>query len=640
MKIKNSVMRILCLFIAVLMLPVNIFSAGLIAESEATLTIAFKAGDTAIKNAAFSLYRVGDVDQYGVYTLTEAFSGSSVDLKGHEATYWQEVTEVLEAYQSRNKIPADYTGKTDSNGMLEFKGLEKGLYLVIGTKKTQDGRTYTPSAFLTALPLLDDVNNEWMYSVTVSPKYTSKTNGGGGSSYVSRKVIKVWADEDYEHNRPKSVRIVLLKDGAAHETVTLNDANDWKYEWTKLSDSYTWTIAEEEVPEGYKVSMTKSGNTYVITNTYKPDDDNNGNYVSRTVIKVWDDAGYEKERPNEVVAVLLKDGQEVDSVKLSEGNSWKHEWTGLSATNSWSVEEKDVLVNYTSKIKKDGSVYIITNTYTEDSTRPDDEETTAPDDEETTKPRDEETTKPHDEETTKPDDPDKPSDEPGDEESTEPKKEDPTEDEKVSVRVHKVWDDGGYAERPDKVQVEILKDGEVYETVTLSGENNWQYSLNELPKGSVWSVREKNVPEGYTQSVTNSKDTFVITNKLIPPDMDLKVQKIWKDTGHEDERPNAVEVELMGDGEVVQRVKLNEENNWQYTFEKLDGSVTWSVREKTLDKYTSKVVADKGGYVIINTYSVIPQTGQLWWPVPWLSLLGLAMVIVGILCGKGKEHES
>ena len=36
---------------------------------------------------------------------------------------------------------------------------------------------------------------------------------------------------------------------------------------------------------------------------------------------------------------------------------------------------------------------------------------------------------------------------------------------------------------------------------------------------------------------------------------------------------------------------------------------------------------------------IVPQTGQLWWPVPVLMVGGLAFVLVGVLRRKGGKHE-
>lgn len=82
----------------------------------------------------------------------------------------------------------------------------------------------------------------------------------------------------------------------------------------------------------------------------------------------------------------------------------------------------------------------------------------------------------------------------------------------TTVSVQKVWkiDDGGTA--ADSVQIELLRDGQHYETQTLSAANGWRYTWSTLPAGSTWMVREVNVPEGFTSSVSGSGNNFVVTN--------------------------------------------------------------------------------------------------------------------------------
>ncbi|MBQ9844104.1 MAG: Cna B-type domain-containing protein [Oscillospiraceae bacterium] len=85
--------------------------------------------------------------------------------------------------------------------------------------------------------------------------------------------------------------------------------------------------------------------------------------------------------------------------------------------------------------------------------------------------------------------------------------------------VLKLWKDAGAAaERPAEVQVDILKDGVLAESVTLSAANDWRYSWS-APQGHSFTVVERNVPQGYTVTVTGNQTSFVITNTA-PPDTD------------------------------------------------------------------------------------------------------------------------
>lgn len=120
-----------------------------------------------------------------------------------------------------------------------------------------------------------------------------------------------------------------------------------------------------------------------------------------------------------------------------------------------------------------------------------------------------------------------------------------------------------------------------------------------------------------------------------------KVLKIWKDEGHEKQRPKKITVELLKDGESVDTQILNADNNWQYEWDGLESGHEWKVVEKNIPaSYTMSNTLDGQTYVIVNTFksktpgtstggSTLPQTGQLWWPVPILAVLGLTSFMIG-----------
>ena len=76
----------------------------------------------------------------------------------------------------------------------------------------------------------------------------------------------------------------------------------------------------------------------------------------------------------------------------------------------------------------------------------------------------------------------------------------------------KVWEDDGTEARPESVTVQLLRNGEVYDTVTLSDENGWSHTWTGLDKDDTWQVVEADVPDDYTVTVTREGITFVVTN--------------------------------------------------------------------------------------------------------------------------------
>ena len=95
-----------------------------------------------------------------------------------------------------------------------------------------------------------------------------------------------------------------------------------------------------------------------------PDD---GDTVTRKVLKVWDDDGAEDSRPREITVELLRNGKVYDTVKLSEKNNWRYTWLDLDADARWSVTEKTVF-GYTVSITREGITFVVTNTKKPDRT--------------------------------------------------------------------------------------------------------------------------------------------------------------------------------------------------------------------------------------------------------------------------------
>ncbi len=93
----------------------------------------------------------------------------------------------------------------------------------------------------------------------------------------------------------------------------------------------------------------------------------------------------------------------------------------------------------------------------------------------------------------------------------------------TDVSVLKVWEGDNDKVRPKSIDVQLLENGKVYETVTLSESNNWSYSWNLLAETSVWTVKEVNVPKDYVLSISsspvnNNTLSFVIKNTYETPE--------------------------------------------------------------------------------------------------------------------------
>lgn len=87
--------------------------------------------------------------------------------------------------------------------------------------------------------------------------------------------------------------------------------------------------------------------------------------ITRKVLKLWEDKGQEKDRPEKVIVQLLRDGKVFDTVTLNAANNWRYTWTALDNGYSWTVVEKET-DNYTVEVTQEGITFVVKNTHNED----------------------------------------------------------------------------------------------------------------------------------------------------------------------------------------------------------------------------------------------------------------------------------
>lgn len=144
----------------------------------------------------------------------------------------------------------------------------------------------------------------------------------------------------------------------------------------------------------------------------------------------------------------------------------------------------------------------------------------------------------------------------------------------VSRRALKIW--SGNDPHPDEVTVELLRDGEVFDTAVLNSSNGWTHEWNNLNGKYRWLLTES-VPQGYDVTVIREGITFVVTNT--------------PQTGGEDQ----------------------------------------SDKPSDSDSDSNNPSFENGGS--------LPQTGLLWWPVALFAAIGLAFLATALILKK-RMHRS
>lgn len=120
---------------------------------------------------------------------------------------------------------------------------------------------------------------------------------------------------------------------------------------------------------------------------------------------------------------------------------------------------------------------------------------------------------------------------------------------------------------------------------------------------------------------------------------DLRIVKYWQDGNSLSLRPDHIKVGLYCDGQLVSTATLDASNNWSATYEGLESAHEWTVQEIGVPSgYTVSYTESEDAHFIINTLEAkpnlppnIPQTGLVWWPVPVLAVLGLALIAIGLV---------
>lgn len=232
-----------------------------------TLAVQFTGDADKVPGMPFKAYRIASVDENVNFTFTSTYAGYGIAIPNDQAGY-RAMAETLSGYIARDGIAPDVAASTDENGRADFGTVEKGLYLILANRYTNEATnvTYFATPTLVAVPNSTD-GNSWIYDVVVSPKYTSipplPTTEG---ETIDINVLKVWSGEADAAKRPTYVYAELICDGEVIDTVTLNSGNNWRHTWTDLDAEKTYNVTEKQVPAGYTVTITRDGYTYTMNN--------------------------------------------------------------------------------------------------------------------------------------------------------------------------------------------------------------------------------------------------------------------------------------------------------------------------------------------------------------------------------------
>ena len=205
--------------------------------------------------AEITVFHVAELDTSAgsvKYVLRSDYAASGLDLDGKIT---QSMIDDLVDYSYDHYITS-WTFTSDSNGNITLDLPMTGLFLVSAKALPENFTSFVP--FLIYLPFYDGSTGSWVYDTTAEPKISYLPP-------VTVTVKKVWNDDG--KSRPDSVTVRLENEDGIYDTVTLNAANNWRYEWPNLNASKNWSVKEINIPADYKATYSSSGYDFTVTNT-------------------------------------------------------------------------------------------------------------------------------------------------------------------------------------------------------------------------------------------------------------------------------------------------------------------------------------------------------------------------------------
>ena len=259
------------MIVTALMMPiVNAYSEKVDQSKPVTLTLEYLPDDTIVEGVQFDLYYVGSITDDVMFVLEDQFTRyrNQIDLEGNKDPDWNRLAETLKGFVERDGLSPMDTNYTNVDGKVFFpssgRRLYPGLYLVLGSKASANDKNYYLSPMLFSLPYSYD-GDVWTYDVIAKcTKYTSEETN-------QLKVIKTWVGEG---RRNAYIEVDVLCDGELYETVRLDSTNNWEAELRYLEPGHEWSVAENNIPQGYTSAVERNMYIFQIENTIPetPDD--------------------------------------------------------------------------------------------------------------------------------------------------------------------------------------------------------------------------------------------------------------------------------------------------------------------------------------------------------------------------------
>lgn len=208
--------------------------------------------DTYVEGAEITIYQIADAYNEGIkfsFKYTEQFSGCEASL---EDMTKDGLTEDIAKCIKEDSIGISEV--TNEEGKVKFDELPLGLYFVKQTNKVKGYSNI--ESFLVHTPT--SIDNSWTYDIVATPKTNIYKE-------IDLTVKKVWNTNISKV--PPMVEIELYKGEELIDTIELSEENKWTHTWLDIEKSDKYQVKEINIPKGYKVTYSKEGYEFTVTNT-------------------------------------------------------------------------------------------------------------------------------------------------------------------------------------------------------------------------------------------------------------------------------------------------------------------------------------------------------------------------------------
>jgi hypothetical protein len=217
----------------------------------------------------------------------------------------------------------------------------------------------------------------------------------------------------------------------------------------------------------------------------------------------------------------------------------------------------------------------------------------------------------------------------------------------------KIWEDTGYeSTRPTSVTVALMQDGKLYDRVVLSKDNNWRYRWENLDANSKWELAEDGVPANYTATYVLDGNSFIVTNtrtitktsssgggsKRVDPGTKVTTEATTEATTASAVIINPTPNPQPDETEEPTEITTNE---FDEDIPDLDDNPDEIGEEHEDDEIVSTPDDTPSGTPVSTPKKTgtLPQTGQLWWPIPLALICGILLLMLGTNLSSEKRDE-